>query len=1301
MRLDYLSNDKYFRWIAFFTIIFIAGGCSNESRNPQSQTQNEQDPYVMVIKYQSDEYSTGIANQVTKALEYAKIPFSTLDLEIISGEFSIPESVKSIVITSFEASQLPRKDIEQLIAFAAKGNSIVFTGPFTGEKFTYLQGIRSDTDYSADSTNTGFMLFEEAFPGMQDKSYNPSGLQPHNGLKANQFRKQVEILAGTATDPNVPFIISNKIGLGEVVTVNSYAINSKIYRGLLYSVILRGLSGVPYQVANVSTIFLDDFPAPLYNEKMPPIAEEYDVTHAEFVSKIWWPDMKALADTFDITYSAMTAFNYNANVVPPFDFQEWRQGSIVFNQNIVRGSIFLAKDIRDTRHELAFHGYNHFSLWRQDWDNMNFMISSLQAARKRWRVDDMGDLPVNYVPPTNNIDSLGIQAIIRGMPSIKYMSSLYIGEIEDGGGREFDPEPYAPGELFNYPRISSGFTMAENSLFDQMGLQLLTGIWTHFVHPDDVFQVVQRDADDYASRNPLELGWMSDPEYGHGLYHLLERRIQFTKKLYPNNKFLSATQASRYTEDWRRSLSGYEEKDDLLLVTSKYRPNYQPKSEESSKQWFMYITDEQVKETELVLNLQDIGFARTHFWDGFLYQFQTNKASFFVPNFNHSIFYKKEFLDQLAQNEIQNFAEHAMAAEGLQDTLGEWRDTRFEDALKAWKANPGEYSRQEELIDLSIEFSEVSYAITILENRLLNNDEWKEQDQDRLITYYGWEGKQEAAKVYLEKLWEKHKNRQVIHFKNQAVDSLGLYGQDFERRWRKRELELSPNDYETLLAYTKSIESEENWPEMKQNLQKLLQMNPQTDSLYAFTLQRSFYYDPPDSTVALVEKFPRSAYQQLMPYAENLATLYAYEAGDYEQALFWANNAQDFDERQKLYWLAELNLKQLYLANALNVVANNPEDDSLRSFVGTNLFYQGFQQEGYKVLYPLFQKGNEAGFAADTLVRAEIGYLSYPQKKEFYQQYPHFFDEDQLEGLQEQHRRTEGVRAALTGEYRDDNFDNTFARGALSVQFGNRQRKTHTVKAENLIFSDDDAQTTTTMEYYGLGYEFSSRWKEQQLEFRAGTSVLFREQDVIPEALVSLGYSHDSTYTSVQLTGGPELTSTSIQNDYYQAEVQLYRQDFWWDGNLATGISGTGKYYTNEVFEYGGQGRVFGNLVDQKWRLRTIGELGYYDATESFLNGIPYYTPDKYFSQGMGLDLQFRNPDTFEYRTQIDAEVMAKHEQRDGFFFSGGIQFEHKFRNFWEISAGTEISTSKVYRSNRVFITISHYFPTKFVSRSK
>ncbi|MFD2532298.1 hypothetical protein [Gracilimonas halophila] len=128
---------------------------------------------------------------------------------------------------------------------------------------------------------------------------------------------------------------------------------------------------------------------------------------------------------------------------------------------------------------------------------------------------------------------------------------------------------------------------------------------------------------------------------------------------------------------------------------------------------------------------------------------------------------------------------------------------------------------------------------------------------------------------------------------------------------------------------------------------------------------------------------------------------------------------------------------------------------------------------------------------------------------------PAFFDADQEEDLQYDYRKNEGIIISLNGEYRDDNFNDTFARGGLSAQIGDRTDKYHSIKTEYLIFSDDELQAQTALQYQGLGYEFTNRSDNQLLEFKVGSAVLFGEDDVIPEGLISLGIFYDSTYTSI------------------------------------------------------------------------------------------------------------------------------------------------------------------------------------------
>lgn len=1297
-------TTKYLLFIALVALQFSCDFRPNISFDTSKLI--SQEPIVLVVKHRQDTLSSEISDQVSKALSYTKLPTETIDLGLISGGLEIKSSVRTIVVTSYLISTLTIAEIEMLTAFVARGNNIVFLGAVTYDDFAFLQGILPFTDYKINKEAKGVYLHKNIFPDDAGKTYFNRLELPHNGLDRDQFSRKVTIAAGAGNDPDYPLLVINKVGLGNVLTINSELLYEKLYRGLIFSAIVHGLDGIPYSVANVSTIFLDDFPAPVYNEKIAPIDEEYNLTHSDFIVDKWWPDMKAFADTFSISYSAMTAFNYNANVIPPFDFDEWLAGKTIVDNDEVDASIYIARDVLRTRHELAFHGYNHFSLWLEDWDNVNFMASSIYAARKRWRIDRLGDLPTSYVPPTNYIDSVGISAIMKGMPSIRYMSSLYLGDIELGTGREFGYEPYAPNDrLFNYPRITSGFSMNENSLFEQQGMQMLTGIWTHFIHPDDVFQVNQRDEDKFASRNPLKLGWKSHPVYGYGLYHVFRNRVLYTNKRYPGNRYLTASKGAAIVEDWQNSFVIHVEDEFNRTLFPISNPGYQKKAsiDLEKNYWFTYVTELNAEEFEEALASQNIEFEKSDVWDGGLYQFYSVDDSLMLPNFDPKYKFDSQFIsaqlnDILAkstryQTEMTDEFGNLIRLQLLDEA--DWADTRLNDAIRAYQRNPDNINAQEELIKLSIEFSDIQRAILILERKLLSSAIWDQNDIVRLFTFFGWEGQNSLieAENFLERLWLRYKSKEVIDVKDYAVTRLGLYSSEFVLRWILREKELYPTDEKIALEFARIIENQENWPILKKELKRLISLNPDSDSLYAYTLQRSFYFEPSESSISLLEEFPVSKHTQLDLYATNLALIYAYDLNNYARALYWANRATNFDPRQKLDWLAQLNLYSEFKNTSKNLLDDNPDDDSLRVQVGTQLYYEGFTDEARDVLYPLFLKSTEGKTSTHNLINNEMQFFSYEERKDLYIKYPAFFNFKEYRRLKDEHRWFEGLKLTAFGEYRNDNFDNKFARFGLSTQVGNRKRKTHTIKVEDLFF--ESPGTATLSNFAGIGYEYSHRYRNQLSEFKFGGGSFVGNSKIIGELFTSLSKSSTTSFTSGKLSLGPVLTNTSVINNYYQFQLEGYREDIWEENKIVTTISAGISYYTNSVSEYEATGRVYYQIFRDKFRIRPIGALSIADASKSFLSGIPYFTPDNYFEQGLGFDLRFRDPDTFDYLTLMDFEIMLKHEFKDGFFGTGRVQLEKKFKQYWEFKIGSEISTSKVYSSNRLFFTLSYYFKRK------
>lgn len=1247
-------------------------------------------PSILVFQDSADESSMEISEQLLGIFRYTEFDHDLYDFTK-TDNFEIPTGTQLIINTAESIIGLTESEIEELIRFVATGGKMLFVGVITDEKLAFLQGIKSESDFTTEANVRGIKGLKDIFPGFKDRSfYSPTSV-PHDGLKAENFSSKVQIYAVASTNEAYPVLLENRIGKGSILIFNTSILYEKQYRGLIFSGILKLLPNLPYRVANAGTMFLDDFPSPLYNTKLEPIDTEYGIEQAEFVYDIWWPEMKEYADSVFMTYSAMTAFNYNANIVPPFDYNEWELARLRRRGREIKPSIELAKDILKTRHELALHGYNHFSLTNDEWDyQKEFMMSSLKSVQKRWRIDDLGKLPVTYVPPTNYIDSTGIQALVKGMPSIKIMSSLYLGEVVDGGGREFGVDPYN-SKLFDYPRITSGFTMRENSLFDQHGMQLLTGVWSHFVHPDDVFQIVQRDADAFESRNPDELGWRTTEGDPRSLFGEFKKRINYTREQYPFLRLVSADYGAKIVEDWlETSTKYYENQKNYLVQVIPPRTYVSTVPNKGEKHWFMYVQNSDKKVIENFLSENADGFSFSKFWDGYLYQFYSNENILVIPK---PVYQSIDGLsvDQLLANSLNDLREFNNVDEDFSEPEIT-PEQQLKNAINSYLRNPKSMALQEQLITLSLENDQTIRAIQVLEFRLKSNPNWVENDITRLITYYGYESAFERAENYLEELWRKYGDEKVIQLKNRVAEQLGLYSPAFLKRWRLREINVLGESTEAVLAYTSLIESEETWPEVKQRLLGLIENNPESDSLYAYTIQRSFYYEPSDSTIALLEGFPDFSHDQLNSFSTQFANIYGYEIFNFTEALYWAERSDDISNRAKLEWIAQNNdLDQFY--DVARQYLNQPQkDDSLRAFAGTTLYYQGQKDRGYEIMYPLFNDGRTTNNDANQLITEEFKFITYNDRKDLYKEYPNFFDQEESERLKDELRWNEGVRLSLDGEYFSDNFDNSSARGGASIQFGNRRNLTHLFKLEDIYVNNRVGTQNFYSNFSGLGYEYERRKEDYSRVFKFGPSVFFGDEGLLAEAFISYSISYDSTFTSLNLSFEPEYTREAILQDIYKVKGEFYREDPWFNNNFLTTLSGNGQFYTNEVFDYSVTGRAYLQPWETPFRGRLIGELAWQDATKSFVNADPFFTQNNYFLKGVGLDLRYRNPNDFNYDTLFELEVMGKHASTDGYFMTGRVNIEHKFKNFWQVKVGSELSTSSVYQSNRIFLTISHFF---------
>ena len=193
--------------------------------------------------------------------------------------------------------------VEVLINFVSNGGTLFI--PFANEdkRMGFLLGFKPEAEYGTDNKAAGWYFKTPFLPNMSGKSIAKDAKL--YGFAGQNFSSKVKVLATAANNPNYPTVIENPIGSGRVILFNTSGDFSKVDRGFLFAGVLKGLEGIPYPIANASTIFLDDFPSPQYDIVAEPIKSEMNITTSDFVQKIWWPDMRELGKEFKIPFTGL------------------------------------------------------------------------------------------------------------------------------------------------------------------------------------------------------------------------------------------------------------------------------------------------------------------------------------------------------------------------------------------------------------------------------------------------------------------------------------------------------------------------------------------------------------------------------------------------------------------------------------------------------------------------------------------------------------------------------------------------------------------------------------------------------------------------------------------------------------------------------------------------------------------------------------------------------------------------------------------------------------------------------------
>jgi hypothetical protein len=579
--------------ILFLLPFLVLSSCS-EKRNEINLTIQKSEKLLLIYD-SSDFYALECVENARMSFRYAKLLYDEIDLKNYKGgELSKLGNYFAIALATEFIKKLTKSDCENLKSFVSSGGGLAVIYRGYNENLHDIFGVKimDKNQPFLKQGRSGLHFKTDFIPGLKGTAISDSIIRD---LSMFDFVHVGDKNIIATTSSGTPVVWNLRYGKGKVTYWNSSILSNRTFRGFITQTIASVSSKFVQPIANFSVIFIDDFPTSVPNAVKKIVWDEFKMNLAEFHFLVFYPDMLKLSNEFGLKYTAGLVFNYGASITPPFHLNEWRIGKASVLSKEIEVSKTIAKQLK-INHELGFHGYNHVPLLVDEWENIENMKRAIEYAMKKWKEEGLGNPPVTYIPPTNLIDSIGVQALAQSAPSIKVIAGLYAGFFELGQRREFGPEPWN-GKFYCIPRVSAGFMIDDYTKTIILSAIAMLGVWTHFIHPDDVIYTPEEVENPELVRNWFSLPWRGAKE--EGLYFKFRDWVKTLKENYPYLRFMKCEDA-------------YEEmkKFDDLKIEYEFS-NDEIKTKTNQKDVFIIVQFDTVYKSVDVLNANIIHHGQT------------------------------------------------------------------------------------------------------------------------------------------------------------------------------------------------------------------------------------------------------------------------------------------------------------------------------------------------------------------------------------------------------------------------------------------------------------------------------------------------------------------------------------------------------------------------------------------------------------------------------------------------------------------------------------------------------------------
>ncbi|MBN1299117.1 MAG: DUF2194 domain-containing protein [Actinobacteria bacterium] len=435
----------------------------------------------LVIFDEDEENSRLVSQQLIKTLEYMKKDY------IASSYAGSIENINSfdIIFITFERLGLIG-NIDEYLSYAEKGGSLaLLVRPLADSNF---EKIYDEFGIASFSKN---LYKSSGIKVLKDIVFGAEGFESDSKMILNSSMK-LSINSDTdlhmASADNNPLLWSRSYGAGRIIVFNGTALNEKTNRGIIVSIISLGRPELIYPVANIKMLHIDDFPAPVPSGKNENIYLEFSRDIPKFYREVWWADMIRISKKYDLKYSGFVIESYNDKTTPPFSDAD---------EAMKKNLLLYGRDLLSMGGEIGLHGYNHQSLAPQGyikqalgyrpWDSLSDMVESLKTLKEFINSVFPNYELRAYVPPSNILSPEGREAVIKAIPDLGVISSVYHENAEgDIYAQEFE---VAEDGIIEFPRITAGYLKNDEIMWNIYNAVNLYGIFSHFIHPDDVLDI--------------------------------------------------------------------------------------------------------------------------------------------------------------------------------------------------------------------------------------------------------------------------------------------------------------------------------------------------------------------------------------------------------------------------------------------------------------------------------------------------------------------------------------------------------------------------------------------------------------------------------------------------------------------------------------------------------------------------------------------------------------------------------------------------------------------------------------------